>query len=186
MVVRVDSNTVKPPWNWEAWQADAAARLEARGAACEAARAERLARGEETYAERIARGAMSPAVQAVVASAPPLTAGQIGELKRIFRPYLNPNPEPAEKPKVPRRSGRTIDPALGTLYARHLRATDGPCGKCGANGPREVDHCHAHLIVRGLICRACNATEEGNMGEAYRARCRWCAWDIWLAKELAR
>lgn len=124
-------------------------------------------------------------VRKLVDEAPPLS----DEQKARLRPLLsrsNPNPYPAAPPRRPQQGTRSVNPKPGTLYGKHLRAADGACGHCGEKGPREVDHCRDHLVVRGLVCRNCSALAEQSMSDTYRATCEWCAWDIWLATELAR
>jgi hypothetical protein len=215
MVVRVNSRTVKPAWDWEAWRADAdlqiaaarADQFEAEWLAVESApRARELIRelaaeyrGKNSNLERIAElrrrleeAQLAGHTRPAAGNAPPATAEQKKKFTILFARLSadllanDPNPKPKVVPVKPVRSGRSVDPKAGALYGGHLRASDGPCRRCGAVGRREVDHCHDHLAVRGLICRGCNSIDEDNMGEAYRANCGWCAWDIWLANELAR
>jgi hypothetical protein len=156
------------------WEANAVEQLKARNAQREA----------EREAENLRRfGAAGVAhMKALVAAAPPLTPEQIGRLAPLF---VDRDPKP-EWPSVPRLSGRSLDPKAGSRYAPHLRASDGPCDRCGNGGRREVDHCHGHGVVRGLICRNCNGLAEANMGDGYRARCGFCEQDAWLERRLAR
>ena len=118
--------------------------------------------------------------------APPFSPGIRAKLGAIFASAPPVNPRPEKKPTMPRRAGKALDPTPGTLYGRHLRATPGTCQRCQQEGPREVDHCHEHHVVRGLICPGCNKLAEKSMGDLWRRNCLWCAWDLWLEKELSR
>lgn len=197
-------------WDWEAWQADANARIRARDLT-RAATLEEERRAEELKptseqlrvlvdaerrrkprdADRIRQlgralydARTADHIKRFVDTCPPLSEGQITELTLLLA-EPDPNPRPANPASRPVRGGRSIDPKAGSLYGGHLRATDGPCRRCDAKGRREVDHCHAHLVVRGLICRGCNGLAEASIGDDYRKNCGWCEWDIWLARELA-
>jgi recombination endonuclease VII len=156
------------------WEQKAAELLIAR-------RAEREAEREAEALRRFGAAGLAH-MKALVAAAPPLTSEQINRL----RPLLADSDPKPEWPSVPRLSGRSLNPKAGSLYAPHLRASDGPCGRCGNHGRREVDHCHEHGVVRGLICRNCNALAEVNMGNGYRALCGFCEQDAWLERRLAR
>ncbi len=154
--------------NFASWERDARAKLNA----------ERVKRAAE--AKPIAEWA-----KRIAAEMPPLTPEQLAELRLLWRPVVNWNPPPDKTPTPPRRGGRSVDPAPGTLYGAHLKASAGACDRCRRTGSREVDHCHEHGAVRGLICRKCNSLAEKSMGDDYRKNCLWCAWDIWLERELA-
>lgn len=156
------------------WEAKAVERLQARHAEREA----------EREAEALRKfGAKGLAhLKALVAAAPPLTPEQISVLRPLFR---DSDPRP-EWPGEPRLSGRSVNPKARSLYAPHLRASEGACERCGSEGRREVDHCHGHGVVRGLICRNCNGLDDANMGDEYRARCGFCEHDAWLERRLAR
>lgn len=122
------------------------------------------------------------AVGRLAASMATLDAEGLAKLAALMP---DPNPQPDSIPKKPEYTGRALDPLPGVLYGEHLRATSGVCQRCSGKGLREVDHCHKHLVVRGLICRECNSISERNIGKTWRRNCLWCAWDIWLEKKLA-
>jgi len=122
-------------------------------------------------------------IRELLACAPPLTE-EASALIAIF--FRDPDPRPDEWPATPRLSGRAVNPKAGSLYAAHLRASDGICDRCRKEGRREVDHCHEHGVVRGLICRNCNNLDDDNMGSPYRNNCGFCEWELWLQRRLSR
>lgn len=147
--------------DFDAWLADAEGGIRQR----EAARAADMIDMFAEYARKL------------VADWPPLSDDQRDHLALLLAD--NGDGRPKGRPVTPTLSGRALDPEAGSLYARHLRATDGGCQRCGTSGGREVDHCHEHNIVRGLICRSCNLLAERSMGDKYRACCQFCAWETW-------
>lgn len=168
--------------SFAAWMKDATVRIEARQTERIAAERARLA---ARTPEQVTR---DEAIKAIVDRMPPFTAEQRERLEQL-RPVLAgslSSPRPERKPTPPRRTGRALDPPAGILYGEHLRATPGSCQRCRKDGSREVDHCHEHHVVRGLICRPCNKLSEKSLGDDWRRNCLWCAWDLWLAEELAR
>ncbi len=156
------------------WEEQAAGRLKARQAERKAARTPEQVQVDE-WAQR----------QLAASPRPPLSPSQRDVLAALFSGQSW-NPQPERKPGPPRNGGRTVDPSPGTLYGAHLRASPGGCQRCRKDGPREVDHCHEHHVVRGPLCGDCNKVSEKSLGDDWRLNCPWCAWDIWLEKELAR
>jgi hypothetical protein len=48
------------------------------------------------------------------------------------------------------------------------------CAMCGETRRTVLDHCHATGLVRGYLCRRCNAAETNSTAEHWQA---WRAWD---------
>lgn len=91
-----------------------------------------------------------------------------------------------------------FDPEPGCQYRKTMRATTGECQMCSRDGDREVDHCHRHGRVRGLVCLMCNMsmrTVDAEPGEAllavdhfasYARRCPDCAGRVDRVSRLLR
>lgn len=121
----------------------------------------------ETVDEAIAR---------LVAEAPPFSPRQAERLRTLLggdNRQTFPEEPPDEMPEAAHRA----DPEMGTRYKKTMLATPGGCQRCHKPGPRDVDHCHEHGAVRGLICRSCNNLSESNMGH-WVVRCPYCHWLI--------
>ena len=67
----------------------------------------------------------------------------------------------------------------GWPYRRDLAVINGPCDLCDRPGPRDPDHCHKHMKVRGALCPSCNSSGEA-MPLWYRGNCPDCLYLIRL------
>ena len=91
-----------------------------------------------------------------------------------------------------------LDPAPGLPYKTTMKASKGACQLCHLQGRRQVDHCHRHGTVRGLVCGRCNIhlayvdTEAGagllviEEYVAYSRRCPACTPDDRLSAHAAQ
>jgi hypothetical protein len=65
---------------------------------------------------------------------------------------------------------------VGDRYPQHARSDSGPCNICRKVGPRVVDHCHLHGVIRGELCRKCNGGGAPAMlFNNYAKKCSECA-----------